>query len=69
VEDLENAALTFAEIKAIASGNPLVMEKVRVDTEIRKLDALRASHQNQLYRVTREVSELPFRCRALQADD
>ena len=37
------------------------MEKVRVDTEIRKLDALRASHQNQLYRVTREVSELPFR--------
>ena len=60
VEDLENAALTFAEIKAIASGNPLVMEKVRVDTEIRKLDALRASHQNQLYRVTREVSELPF---------
>ncbi len=61
VEDLENAALTFAEIKAIASGNPLVMEKVRVDTEIRKLDALRASHQNQLYRVTREVSELPFR--------
>jgi N12 class adenine-specific DNA methylase len=60
VEDLENAALTFAEIKAIASGNPLVMEKVRVDTEIRKLDALRASHQNQLFRVVRELSELPF---------
>jgi hypothetical protein len=60
VEDLENAALTFAEIKAIASGNPLVMEKVRVDTEIRNLDALRASHQNQLYRVTRQMTELPF---------
>jgi hypothetical protein len=60
VEDLENAALTFAEIKAIASGNPLVMEKVRVDTEIRKLDALRAAHQNQIYRVTRQMSELPY---------
>jgi hypothetical protein len=60
VEDLENAALTFAEIKAIASGNPLVMEKVRVDTEIRKLDALRATHQNQLYRVSRQMAELPY---------
>jgi N12 class adenine-specific DNA methylase len=60
VEDLENAALTFAEIKAIASGNPLVMEKVRVDTEIRKLDALRAVHHNQMYRVSRQMAELPF---------
>jgi N12 class adenine-specific DNA methylase len=60
VEDLENTALTFAEIKAIASGNPLVMEKVRVDTEIRKLDALRAVHQNQLYRVSRQMAELPY---------
>jgi N12 class adenine-specific DNA methylase len=60
VEDLENAVLTFAEIKAIASGNPLVMEKVRVDTEIRKLDALRATHQNQLYRVARQMAELPY---------
>ncbi|MGI8961637.1 MAG: hypothetical protein ACR2IV_18130, partial [Bryobacteraceae bacterium] len=60
VEDLENAALTFAEIKAIASGNPLVMEKVRLDTEIRKLDALRATHQNQLYRVGRQMAELPY---------
>ncbi|HEX7362274.1 MAG TPA: SNF2-related protein [Bryobacteraceae bacterium] len=60
VEDLENAALTFAEIKAIASGNPLVMEKVRVDTEIRKLDALRATHRNQLYRIGRQMTELPY---------
>ena len=46
-EDLEGGALTYAEIKAIASGNPAVMEKVKVDTEIRKLDQLRASHINQ----------------------
>ncbi|HEX4227841.1 MAG TPA: hypothetical protein VHZ07_04175 [Bryobacteraceae bacterium] len=37
-EDLDAGALTFAEIKAIASGNPAVMEKVNVDTEVRKLD-------------------------------
>jgi hypothetical protein len=36
------------------------MEKVRVDTEIRKLDALRATHQNQLYRVGRQMAELPY---------
>ena len=61
VEDVENsAALTFAEIKAIASGNPLVMEKVKVDTEIRKLDALRAAYQNQLFRTRCEMAELPY---------
>ena len=41
-EDLEGGALTYAEIKAIASGNPAIMEKVRIDTEVRKLDHLRA---------------------------
>src|SRR5436305_92248 len=60
-EDLENGALSFAEIKAIASGNPLVMEKVRIDTEVRKLDMLRASHLNQHYEIGRMVSELPKR--------
>ena len=39
-EDLDGGALTYAEIKAIASGNPAVMEKVKVDTEIRKLDQI-----------------------------
>jgi hypothetical protein len=43
-EDLEGGALTDAEIKAIASGNLAVMEKVKIDTEIRKLDQLRAAH-------------------------
>jgi N12 class adenine-specific DNA methylase len=41
-EDLEGSALNYAEIKAIASGNPLVLEKIRIDTEVRKLDVLRA---------------------------
>jgi N12 class adenine-specific DNA methylase len=58
-EDLEGGALTYAEIKAIASGNPAVMEKVRVDTEIRKLDQLRSSHVNQQHNIRWQVKNLP----------
>jgi N12 class adenine-specific DNA methylase len=58
-EDLEGGALTYAEIKAIASGNPAVMEKVKVDTEIRKLDQLRASHLNQQHNIRWQVKSLP----------
>jgi SNF2 family DNA or RNA helicase len=58
-EDLEGGALTYAEIKAIASGNPAVMEKVKVDTEIRKLDQLRASHINQQHNIRWQVRALP----------
>jgi hypothetical protein len=58
-EDLEGGALTYAEIKAIASGNPAVMEKVRVDTEIRKLDQLRSAHVSQQHTIRWEVRGLP----------
>jgi N12 class adenine-specific DNA methylase len=58
-EDLEGGALTYAEIKAIASGNPAVMEKVKVDTEIRKLDQLRASHINRQHNIRWQVKSLP----------
>jgi hypothetical protein len=62
-EDLEGGALTYAEIKAIASGNPAVMEKVRVDTEIRKLDQLRSAHVNQQHKIRWEVRNLPEQIR------
>ncbi len=58
-EDLEGGPLTYAEIKAIASGNPAVMEKVKVDTEIRKLDQLRASHINQQHNIRWQVKSIP----------
>ncbi len=58
-EDLEGGALTYAEIKAIASGNPAVMEKVKVDTEVRKLDQLRASHINQQHNIRWSIKSLP----------
>ena len=58
-EDLESSALTYAEIKAIASGNPAVVEKIKVDTEIRKLDQLRAVHASQQRRIKWEIRDLP----------
>jgi N12 class adenine-specific DNA methylase len=58
-EDLENAALTYAEMKAISSGNPAVMEKVKVDLEIRKLDSLRRSHQSERLKVREKLGYLP----------
>ena len=65
-EDLEGGALTYAEIKAIASGNPAVLEKVRVDTEVRKLDQLRASHINQQHNIRWELKSLPERIERAQ---
>ena len=65
-EDLEGGALTYAEIKAIASGNPAVMEKVKVDTEIRKLDQLRAAHLNQQHSIRLQIRALPSEIRERQ---
>jgi hypothetical protein len=59
-EDLESGALTYAEIKAIASGNPAVVEKIKIDTEIRKLDQLRAAHVNQQHSIRLQLHRLPL---------
>src|SRR5450755_3813754 len=58
-EDMEGGALSFAEIKAIASGDPAVMEKVRINSEVRKLDMLRAAHFNQQYEIRGQIRDLP----------
>lgn len=44
IEDLDAPALTYAEVKAIASGNPLVIEKAKVDAEVMRLSRLRSEH-------------------------
>jgi hypothetical protein len=51
LEDLDSAALTYAEVKAIASGNPLVIEKAQVDAELMRLTRLRAAHAEEQYRI------------------
>jgi len=65
-EDLDGGALTYAEIKAIASGNPAVMEKVKTDTEIRRLDQLRAAHLNQQHSIRLQIRSLPPEIRERQ---
>src|ERR1700722_4210561 len=54
-----SGAVVHAEIKAIASNDPAVMEKVCVDTEIRKLDQLRSSHVNLQHNIRWQVRCLP----------
>jgi hypothetical protein len=49
IEDLDSPALTYAEIKAIASGNPLVIEKAKVDAEVMRLSRLRSEHSESQY--------------------
>ncbi|MCW5555500.1 MAG: hypothetical protein KIS67_25475 [Verrucomicrobiae bacterium] len=51
LEDLDSAALTYAEVKAIASGNPLVIEKAQVDAELMRLTQLRSAHAEEQYRI------------------
>jgi len=47
--DLDSPALTYAEVKAIASGNPLVIEKAKVDVEMMRLSRLRSEHSESQY--------------------
>jgi hypothetical protein len=51
LEDMDSAALTYAEVKAIASGNPLVIEKAQVDAELIRLSRLRSAHAEEQYRI------------------
>jgi N12 class adenine-specific DNA methylase/adenine-specific DNA methylase len=51
LEDMDSTALTYAEVKAIASGNPLVIEKAQVDAELIRLTRLRSAHAEEQYRI------------------
>ena len=55
LEDLDSAALTYAEVKAIASGNPLVIEKAQVDAELMRLTRLRSAHAEEQYRIRSDL--------------
>jgi N12 class adenine-specific DNA methylase len=58
IEDLESPALTYAEVKAIASGNPLVIEKAKVDAEVMRLARLRGQHSEDHYNTRRRLRML-----------
>ena len=48
-EDIDEATLSYAEIKAVATGNPLIREKMEVDNEVQRLKLLKANYDNQRY--------------------
>ena len=48
-DDIDETALSYSEIKALATGNPLIIEKCNLDMEVGKLNVLKASHLNQKY--------------------
>ncbi|MDR1185105.1 MAG: DEAD/DEAH box helicase family protein, partial [Coriobacteriales bacterium] len=48
-EDVDETALSYAEIKALATGNPLIIEKCQLEMEVNKLKLLQASHNSQKY--------------------
>ena len=49
MEDIDEKALSYGEIKALATGNPLILEKTNLDSEISKLKLLRQNFMNQKY--------------------
>lgn len=67
VEDVELAALSYAEVKALASGNPLVMEKAGIDAELAKLSLLKSQWRSTQWEVNSEVAWLPKEIAKLQA--
>lgn len=48
-EDIDEVVLSYAEIKAVATGNPLIKEKMEVDNELQRLKLLKASYDSQRY--------------------
>jgi hypothetical protein len=50
-DDMDEDALSYAEIKALCAGNPLIAEKMNLDIEVAKLKMLKADHQSQKYRL------------------
>lgn len=75
IEDLDAPALTFAEVKAIASGNPLVIEKAKVDAEVMRLSRLRSEFTESQYNLrgrlriaAEDIERLTHRISGMEAD-
>src|SRR5882762_4745067 len=61
VEDVDEVALSAAEAKALVAGDPDVLRRVQLQTEIVKLEALRAAHLDQHVQARWELKRLPQR--------
>jgi hypothetical protein len=74
--DLDEAALSYAEVKALATGNPLIKERMELDVEVSRLKLLKSEYRNQKYRyetqisttLPRKISAIKQRIQGLEAD-
>ena len=75
-EDVDEAALTYAEVKALATGNPYIKEKMDLDIQVSKLKLMKANHTSQKYRLEdnitkhypQQITILKERISGMQAD-
>ena len=75
-EDVDEQALSYAEIKALCAGNPLIKEKMDLDVQVAKLRVLKADHQSQKFRLQdklltkfpAEIQEQTAKITALKSD-
>jgi hypothetical protein len=58
-EDVAGQELSYAEVKAIASGNPAVLTLAEADAELQRLSVLRRNHADEQYLARRNLRELP----------
>ena len=66
-EDVDDTALSYAEIKALATGNPYIKEKMDLDVQVSKLKLLRANHTSQIYRLESDIAKnFPVQISALK---
>ena len=55
-DDVDDTALTYAEIKALATGNPYIKEKMNLDIQVSKLKLMRANHTSQIYSLESDIA-------------
>lgn len=56
-EDIDESALSYAEVKALATGNPYIKEKMDLDIQVSKLKLLKANHTSQKYRLEDNIAK------------
>ena len=75
-EDVDEAALSYAEVKALATGNPYIKEKMDLDIQVSKLKLMKANHTSQKYRLedniakhySQQIAVLKERIEGMEAD-
>lgn len=68
-EDIDETVLNFAEIKAVASENPLIMEKIQVDNEVARLRILKTAHEGKRFALQDAVTfQYPKRIQSLEKE-